>query len=243
MRYVAWFSCGAASAVAAKLTIDRYAAKHEVVVVYCDTASAEHPDNERFLADCERWFGQPVVRIRSEKFASVDDVFESTRYMAGIGGARCTAEMKKIPRHAFQMPDDVHVFGFTAEETKRVATFEANNFDLNLVWPLIEDGVGKQDCYRILQDAGIDLPAMYLMGYQNNNCIGCVKATSPAYWNKVRQDFPDVFAKRAAQSREIGCRLTRIKGKRLFLDELPEGDYGRYKLENISCGPECYGGD
>jgi hypothetical protein len=82
---------------------------------------------------------------------------------------------------------------------------------------------------------------MYSLGYRNNNCIGCVKATSPAYWAKIKRDFPEVFAKRAAQSREIGCRLTRVKGKRIFLDELPEGDFGRYKTEDISCGPECAG--
>lgn len=68
-----------------------------------------------------------------------------------------------------------------------------------------------------------------------------MKATSPAYWAKVKRDFPEVFAKRATLSREIGCRLTRIKNKRIFLDELPDGNYGRYKTENISCGPECQG--
>lgn len=242
MRYVAWFSCGAASAVAARLTIDLHGADN-TEVVYCDTSDAEHPDNHRFLTDCERWFGKTITKIKSTKFDSVDDVFEKTRYMSGIAGARCTAEMKKIPRYAFQLPDDTHIFGFTAEETSRVATFEANNFDLKLEWPLITANIGKQQCYEILLNAGIDLPAMYLMGYRNNNCIGCVKATSPGYWDKVRKDFPDVFQRRAKQSREIGCRLTRIKGKRIFLDELPEGDFRRYKLENISCGPECYGGD
>ena len=80
---------------------------------------------------------------------------------------------------------------------------------------------------------------MYLLGYKNNNCLGCVKASSPAYWAKVKRDFPEVFKKRAEQSRAIGCKLTRIKNKRIFLDALPEGNFGRYKVEDISCGPEC----
>lgn len=240
MRYIAWFSCGAASAVAAKKALERHPG--QTTIVYCDTSASEHPDNVRFLAECEGWFGQKVVVLRSEKFTSVDDVFEQTRYMSGVAGARCTAEMKKLPRYAFQRPDDVHIFGFTADEQKRVATFEANNFELNLEWLLVEDGTTKQDCYRELLNAGIALPEMYLMGYRNNNCLGCVKATSPKYWAKIREDFPEIFERRARQSREIGCRLTRIKGKRIFLDELPDEDFGRYKLENISCGPECYGG-
>lgn len=243
MRYVSWFSCGAASAVASKLMVEDYGTNHTVEVVYCDVLDSEHPDNFRFLRDVERWIGQRVTIIKSSKYESVDDVFERERYMSGIQGARCTAEMKKIPRYQFQRPDDVHAFGFTLDEPKRVATFEANNFELHLDWPLVRHGITKKMCYERLLMADIDLPAMYKLGYQNNNCLGCVKATSPAYWNKVRQDFPDVFERRAQQSREIGCRLTRVKGKRLFLDELPEGDYGRYKMEDISCGPECHGGD
>jgi hypothetical protein len=64
-----------------------------------------------------------VVLIRSEQYATVDEVFEQTRYMAGIAGARCTTELKKRPRLAFQRPDDVHVFGYTLEEAGRIEAF------------------------------------------------------------------------------------------------------------------------
>ena len=51
-RVVSWYSCGAASAIATKLTLkDAPAAE----VVYCETGG-EHSDNERFLIDCEIWF-------------------------------------------------------------------------------------------------------------------------------------------------------------------------------------------
>lgn len=241
-RHIAWFSCGAASAVASKMIVDKYG-KDDTAVVYCDTLSAEHPDNHRFLLDVQNWLGIGVTIIKSSKYDSVEDVFTKARYMSGVTGAKCTAEMKKIPRYQFQRPTDIHTFGFTSDEPNRIATFEANNWELNLEWPLLEAGITKAECYQILIRAGIELPAMYRLGYKNNNCLGCVKATSPAYWNKIRTDFPDVFERRATLSREIGCRLTRLKGKRIFLDELPEGDFGRYKLEDISCGPECHGGD
>jgi len=79
---------------------------------------------------------------------------------------------------------------------------------------------------------------MYELGYSNNNCIGCVKATSAKYWNKIRADFPEHFERRAQQSRELGVRLTRVDGERVFLDELPE-DYLFGEMESISCGPDC----
>jgi len=239
-RVVVWFSCGAASAVAAKTALDLHGPER-TVVVYCDTSADEHPDNLRFMADVEKWLGVPVTRLRSPKYGSVSEVFGATRYMSGPQGARCTVELKKVPRFIFQRADDIHVFGFTADEGKRIASFEEHNPDMSLSWALRDAGITKLECFRILTEAGIALPAMYLLGYKNNNCIGCVKATSPAYWAKVRTDFPEVFKERAEQSREIGCRLTRVKGVRIFLDELPDEPFGRYKMEDISCGPECAG--
>ena len=56
---------------------------------------------------------------------------------------------------------------------------------------------------------------MYDMGYRNNNCVGCIRG-GMGYWNKIRVDFPEVFARRAKQEREIGHSC--ING--VFLDEL-----------------------
>jgi len=237
-RHLVWFSCGAASAVAAKLAVMQL---DNVEVLYCDMSRDEHPDNERFLCDVEKWIGQEVIRLKG-KFESITDVFAYHRYMSGIGGAKCTVEMKKKLRFNYQRPGDVHIFGFTADEHDRIESFAASNHDLSLLWLLADAGITKQDCFGILKFAGIAQPVLYSLGFKNNNCIGCVKATSPAYWALVRKFFPARFAQLAAQSREIGCRLVRLAGKRIFLDELPEGDFARHKQEDISCGPEC-GGD
>jgi hypothetical protein len=107
IRTLAWFSCGAASAVATKLTA-------EAEPVYCETG-AEHPDNERFLADCEQWFGRKVTRLKSDKYADTWDVWTKRRYLAGVQGALCTVELKAAPRIAFQRPDDIHILGYTAD--------------------------------------------------------------------------------------------------------------------------------
>lgn len=235
-RRVVWFSCGAASAVAAMLTLQ---ADPNAVLVYCNTMDAEHPDNARFMADVEQWLGVKIHIIQSEKYGSVDDVFEKLRYMSGPAGARCTVEMKKIPRFKFQRADDIHIFGYTAEEVKRSVRFVSNNPELTLEWPLISRKVTKPQCYRVLEQNGIKLPVMYGLGFKNNNCIGCVKASSPKYWNMVREAFPDAFARRVQQSEELGVKLVVLKGKRISLKDLPQADYSQYRLPNISCGPEC----
>jgi len=208
-------SAGAASAVAAKLTPG-------ATLAYCETGS-EHPDNERFLADVSAWCDRPIERIRSDKYASTWDVFEKRRYLAGIEGALCTVEMKVMPRLAWQRPSDIHVFGYTADgpDVARAKRLRENYFEMTIKTPLIERGINKAACLAMIQNAGIALPPMYALGFQNNNCIPCVKATSPSYWALVRKNFPAEFERMAKLSRELDVRLCRIDGERSFIDEIP----------------------
>lgn len=46
-----WFSCGAASAVAAKITVEKYSLLEEVRVIYNPVVN-EDSDNLRFLKGC-----------------------------------------------------------------------------------------------------------------------------------------------------------------------------------------------
>jgi hypothetical protein len=55
-RIVSWFSCGTASAVNTKLVLAEYSTTHDVRIARC-IVPEEHSDNDRFAADCERWFG------------------------------------------------------------------------------------------------------------------------------------------------------------------------------------------
>lgn len=233
-RILVWFSAGAASAVAAKLAV-RHADLRggDVVVVYTDPGS-EHPDNARFIRDCEAWIGRPVVRLRSERYADTWQVWRERRYLNGPSGALCTTEMKKRLRFDFQRPDDVQVFGYTVEEQDRAARFRRSNPEVTLWCPLIDATLRKSDCLAIIERAGIELPAMYQLGYRNNNCIGCVKG-GMGYWNKIRRDFPDVFTRMAALEREIGASC--INGT--YLDELSP-DAGKHQAEpDMDCSLLC----
>jgi 3'-phosphoadenosine 5'-phosphosulfate sulfotransferase (PAPS reductase)/FAD synthetase len=229
MRIIAWFSCGAASAVATKLTLSY---TPNVTIAYCETGS-EHPDNERFLADCERWFDRPIIRLKSPTFADTWAVWERRRYLSGFDGAPCTSELKVAPRLDFQRPGDVHVFGYTADklDAKRADRMRETYPEMKQRYPLIERGITKAGALAIIENAGIALPPMYALGFHNNNCIPCVKATSPAYWALIRKEFPAEFDRMAKLSRELGVRLCilgrekvdgKVKNIRGFIDEIPE---------------------
>jgi hypothetical protein len=219
VRTVCWFSCGAASAVATKLTLR---ANPEAIPVYCETG-AEHEDNARFATDCESWFQRPIESIRSDEYADTWDVWEKTRWLAGINGARCTTELKVKPRLVWQTPTDVHVFGYTADkaDADRAKRLRDNYPELTINTPLIDAGLTKAACLAMIEQAGIKPPLVYSLGFQNANCLPCVKATSPAYWALVRKHFPDKFDRMAKLSRELDVRLCRIEDERRFIDEIP----------------------
>lgn len=237
-RVVCWFSCGAASAVATKLVIQELELFHDIVIARC-VVKEEHPDNDRFAADCEKWFGMPITNMIADEYeGSVYNVITKRKYISGIDGAPCTLLLKKQVRERFQQVTDLHVFGYCAEEQDRYDDFlDANNIDCLV--PLIDRKLSHADCLGMIKNAGIALPVMYGLGYQHNNCIGCVKATGGGYWNKVKIDFPNQFWMMAGASRALGVRMTRLHGERIFLDELPAG-YGRYQDEpEVQCGIFC----
>ena len=239
---VVWFSCGAASAVAAKRTIEKYGAMNEIRVVN-NPVMEEHQDNRRFLRDVEAWIGTTIEIATPSKYPlfSAREVWERRSYMAGNDGAPCTVELKKRARQEWQNKNlpDWHVLGFTFDERHRHLNFIESEMS-NVIPVLIDAAITKQQCVDVLSQAGIEPPMMYRLGFPNANCIGCVKATSPTYWNHVRKHFPEDFADRAHQSRSLGVRLVRVNNERIFLDELSPTAKGRpMKQMQIECGIFC----
>lgn len=222
-----WFSCGASSAVMTKLCL-----KEVDKIYYCQTNS-EHPDNLRFLEDCEKWFNKEIEILQSKKFNNVDEVIDKIHYLSGIEGAPCTRELKlnvRIENTTFQ---DVNYIGYTIEkkEQNRALKLIKDNPLVKFKFPLIERNIDKNLCLQIINGVNIKLPVMYDLGFEHNNCLGCVKSSSPRYWNLIRKHFPDVFRKRCEQSRKYGCRLVIIgqdkdhNNIRVFLDELESKEY------------------
>lgn len=234
-RVICWFSRGATSAVAAYLALKKYP---DAELVYIDTRS-EHPDGERFQRDVETWLGKKVTMIASAEYRDVNDVIDKRRYLRGQDGAPCSGLLKKSVRLAYQLPDDLQVFGYHVGERKRARRFMEANIELNLWFPLIDAQLDHDDCLAMLVRVGIEIPAMYKLGFNNANCEGCVKGESPTYWNLTRQHSPAVFWTRAKQERELNYALCRVKGQPVFLDELdPTLGLGQ-PVNEPSCGMLC----
>lgn len=235
-----WFSCGAASALAAKKTIELYEKTHNILVVN-NPIKEEHEDNRRFLKQIEEYIQHPIIEALNPKYPnhSIVELFDKRKYMSGIKGAICTGVLKKEARYQFELTHniDFHVLGFTIDEWGRQKNFNESERQ-NTLPVLISNLMTKEDCFKRLRKDNIKLPEIYKLGFPNANCIGCVKSQSPTYWNLVRSVFPDVFDDRVEQSRRIGCKLVVRKGKRIFLDELKPTDKGG-KIKSWECGIFC----
>lgn len=237
-----WFSCGAASAVAAKLSIEKYTPSNTVRILNNPIAQ-EHEDNQRFLRDVQEWLHYDIAHVSSLKFPAQDceEVWDERKFMSTFQSAPCTYELKAGARADWENVHhpDYTVLGFTAEEQKRADRFRKTERN-TLLTPLVDAGFTKIDCFKVLKDAGITLPKIYSHGFPNANCIGCVKSMSPTYWNLVRREFPEVFAKRAEQSRRLGTKLVEVHRQFIFLDELdPNQKGGKLKDYTTECGIFC----
>lgn len=240
-RVVCRFSCGAASAVATKLALHKYGKR--VVVTYSDPGS-EHPDNTRFMADCQKWFGVPVITLPKGKYADTWEVWEGERFITSKDGAPCTGILKREPAIAFARPDDITIFGYTADavDVKRWDNIRKQNFEQTIEAPLIEAGLLHADCLAMVERCGIKLPVMYLLGYHHNNCIGCCKG-GMGYWNKLRRDFPKVFDRMAALQRKLGegsALWRETDGTPITLDNLDPKRGNHDEEPKIECSLLCH---
>lgn len=237
MKTVSWFSAGVSSAVATKLAIDEI---DEIIYTHIDD---QHPDTMRFVEDCEEWFEKKITILQSP-YKSVSGVMNHSFYV-GINGARCTDVLKRKVRIKWEYEQTAnlrYVWGFDNSEKNRMERLITNMPNQEHIFPLIEQSVTKTHAHEILKASGIKRPAMYDLGYKNNNCVGCVKG-GIGYWNKIRVDFPDVFQSRAEMERRVGRTFCKMQenGKtvRVYLDEL-DPKAGNHQDEIMDdCGIMC----
>lgn len=98
-----WFSCGAASAVAALKTLEKYSGKYNVRIIN-NPVIEEDEDNLRFKSDIEKFLGVKIETAINKKYPSCSavEVWNREQYMSHPHGAPCTRMLKKESRRQWE---------------------------------------------------------------------------------------------------------------------------------------------
>ena len=216
-KIIAWWSGGITSAVACKIAIDIYGVDN-VEIIFIDTQN-EHQDTYRFKQDCQKWYGSLIGTITGigDKYKSIEDVWIKRKSLNVATGAICSTELKKLVREKWQKNKEFkhQVFGFELDEWKRARSMKVNNPKTKPIFPLMMYGLTKKDCIKIVEDAGIEIPEMYKLGFHNNNCFGKTEDTGGCvqggigYWQKIQKEYPKKFDAMA----KMEHKLTDLKGQ------------------------------
>lgn len=211
---ICWWSGGITSAVACKKAIELYGIDR-CRVIMIDTYN-EDEDTYRFKEDCQKWYQLEIEVITGigSRYKSIQDVWEYHESLNVATGAVCSSELKRRVREKWQKDNDFthQVFGFEFEkkEFNRAMSMINNHYKSKPIFPLLLLGYNKEDCLKIVQDAGIEIPRAYKLGFHNNNCLktGCVQG-GIGYWQKMKKDFPDKFEAMA----DMEWKLTELRGQ------------------------------
>lgn len=213
---IAWWSGGVTSAVTCKLCINWFGLEN-VRVVFIDTKN-EDDDTYRFLKDCEKWYGLEIEIITSEKYTSIKEVWDKHLSLNVANGAICSTMLKRRVREKFEKsnPFSFQAFGFEITEINRAKSMKMNYPKVKPIFPLIAEIIDKNQAIKIVQDAGLQVPYMYTLGYNNNNCFktGCVQG-GIGYWQKIKREQPEKYDAMALVEHELtdkkGLPVTMLK--------------------------------
>lgn len=215
-KIICWWSGGITSAVACFLAI-MFFGKSRCRVIMIDTHN-EDDDTYRFKKDCEKWYGLEIETISAipEYYNSIEDVWDKYNTLNTANGAICSSELKREVRkrwereHKGEYDHEVYGFDFKKKEINRALAMHMNYPESKPIFPLLMMGYDKEFCLKMVQDAGIEPPASYREGKQNNNCNKtlCVQG-GIGYWQKAKRDEYDKFLAMAKREHKYTDRRGR----------------------------------
>lgn len=247
------FSGGRSSAVMTRLVLAKYSETHEIKVIFCNTG-CEHEATLEFVRDCDKYWGFNTIWIEAiigppgiESRAKVvsfetasrnGEPFEAAVAKFGVFGAKypnCTGRLKTEVFTAY-LRDECEwlkgtykiAIGIRADEVDR-----CNFNDESLWYPLVHEGITKNDVGLIMQRVGFDLR---LPSDAYGNCVWCWKKSlrklmTVARANPESFDFPKRMEEQYGEVKALpGERRVFFRGNLSAADilEMSKGTFREY---------------
>ena len=166
---------------------------------FCDTG-AELPETYEFLDKLEVVLGKKIERLNARK--GFDHWFEVYRGTLPSPQMRwCTTKMKIEPIEDWVGTENVISYiAIRADEASRTG-YVSTKKNIESRFPFIEDGIDHGGVMRILNEAGIGLPAYYEWRTRSG-CYFCFFQRK-AEWVGLAERHPDLFEKAVAIEQKI----------------------------------------
>ena len=192
-RIICTLSGGKSSAFATQLAIREYGAVN--CILYFNDTGWEHPDLYRFLDDLSAYFGIPITNDSDGR--NPETLFFDQGMLANSRVPFCSSVLKAQRLQRFVQDGDTLIFGISHSEAHRAVRI-ARVYDelamrkrikLNVHFPLMTHNITGDEIDNWFSEIGIELPALYRMGFKHNNCGGgCVRSGKAQWLHLLRVD-------------------------------------------------------
>lgn len=161
----------------------------EMEYVFMDTGE-ELPETYEYLDKLEAYLGKPVVRLNPDRpFSHYLDIYRGV--LPDPRTRWCTRMLKIKPFERYVGDDPVISYlAIRADELHRKG-YISTKPNITAVYPFIEDGIVKNDVYRILEESGLGLPEYYKWR-SRSGCYFCF-FQQRIEWVGLLENHPDYF--------------------------------------------------
>jgi len=167
--------------------------------VFCDTEK-ELPETYEYIDRLEAYLGKPIVRLKhgGRGFDHYLTVYRG--YLPNALSRWCTRHLKLEPFERFVGNDQVVSYvGIRADEHRE--GYISTKPNIRARFPFKEDGIVKQDVYRLLEESGLGLPDYYRWRFRSG-CYFCF-FQQRIEWVGLLENHPHLFRK--AMEYETTC--------------------------------------
>jgi 3'-phosphoadenosine 5'-phosphosulfate sulfotransferase (PAPS reductase)/FAD synthetase len=185
----------------------------EMEYIFTDTGK-ELPETYEYLNILEAFLGKPIVRLNADRdFDHWLKVYGE--YLPSSRMRWCTRQLKLKPFEDYVGDGPVVSYvGIRADEDRE--GYISTKPNIKAVFPFKEDGIGRADVFRLLQEAGLGLPKYYEWRTRSG-CYFCFFQRKNE-WAGLLKHHPDLYEKAMAYEKvdpETGKRYTWQQGESL----------------------------
>ncbi|MCP2281083.1 phosphoadenosine phosphosulfate reductase family protein [Nocardia amikacinitolerans] len=204
-RHVLGISGGKDSAALAVYLRDRLP---EMEYFFCDTG-AELPETYEYLSRLEGVLGKPIARLNASRdFDHWLEVYQGT--LPSPNMRWCTKNLKIKPLEEW-IGDDPAVSYVAIRADENRLGYISTKPNITAVFPFREDGIDREGVNRILDEAGIGLPAYYEWRTRSG-CYFCFFQRKHE-WVGLADRHPDLFQKAIEYEDKVRYQATAMQGR------------------------------